>query len=114
MFFQPQSPFAGFNESLLDARLDAGLKLAGDVAKTWQALAVELTDYAKRTVEHQTAVVEKLFSARTLEQAFEIQTSHVKRAYDDYVQQMTRINGIVADMTKHAMKPVEATLAARK
>jgi hypothetical protein len=93
--------------------LDSAMTLASDVTKGWQAIAVELTDYSKRTLEQNTAVFEKLFAARSLEQALDIQATHAKRSYDDYVQQMSRLNGIMADLTKTALKPVEKTFAVK-
>ena len=45
-----------------------------------------------------------------VEQAVEIQTSYAKRAYDDYMQQMSKIGGLYASMAKEAYKPVEKIL----
>lgn len=87
--------------------IDAALTFASDISKSWQAIAVEMTDYSKRTLEQNTAVVEKLMGVKSLDQAFEIQASHAKRIYDDYMQQVSRLNGIFADLTKQALKPVE-------
>jgi hypothetical protein len=39
-------------------------------------------------------------SSKSVEQAVEIQTSYAKRAYDDYMQQMTKIGGMYASMAK--------------
>jgi hypothetical protein len=45
-----------------------------------------------------------------VEQAVEIQTGFAKRAYDDYMQQMSKIGGMYASMAKEAYKPVEKLL----
>jgi hypothetical protein len=87
--------------------VDTALKLFGDWNKSWQAIAAEMTDYSKRAFEESTATFEKLASAKSLEQAFEIQSSYAKRAYDDYMHQMTKIGGMYTSLAKDAYKPVE-------
>ena len=49
-------------------------------------------------------------SSKSVEQAVEIQTGFAKRAYDDYMQQMSKIGGMYAAMAKEAYKPVEKML----
>ncbi|MCC7253765.1 phasin family protein [Hyphomicrobium sp.] len=87
--------------------VDTALKLFGDWNKGWQAIAAEMTDYSKRAFEDGTATFEKLAAAKSLEQAFEIQSSFAKRAYEDYMQQLTKIGGMYTNLAKDAYKPVE-------
>lgn len=87
--------------------VDTAMKVFGDWNKGWQAIAAEMSDYSKRTFEDGTATFEKLLSAKSLEQAFEIQSGFAKRAYDDYVQQLTKIGGMYSSLAKEAYKPVE-------
>lgn len=87
--------------------VDTALKLFGDWNKGWQAIAAEFTDYSKRAFDDGTATFEKLAAAKSLEQAFEIQSSFAKKAYEDYVQQMTKIGGMYTSLAKDAYKPVE-------
>lgn len=87
--------------------VDTALKLFGDWNKGWQAIAAELQDYSKRAFEDGTATFEKLAAAKSLEQAYEIQSSFAKRAYDDYVHQLTKIGGMYTNLAKDAYKPVE-------
>ena len=90
--------------------MDAAMKAFGEWNKGWQAIAAEMTDYTKRSFEESTATMEKLMSSKSVEQAVEIQTSFAKRAYDDYMQQMSKIGGLYASMAKEAYKPVEKIL----
>lgn len=87
--------------------VDTVLKLFGDWNKGWQAIAAEMTDYSKRAFEDGTSTFEKLASAKSLEQAYEIQASFAKRAYDDYMHQMTKIGSMYTNLAKDAYKPVE-------
>jgi hypothetical protein len=87
--------------------VDSAMKAMGDWNKGWQAIAAEMSDYSKRTFEDGTATFEKLLGAKSLEQAFEIQSGFAKRAYDDYVQQLTKIGSMYTSLAKDAYKPVE-------
>ncbi len=86
--------------------VDTAMKFMGDWNKGLQAIAAEMTDYSKRAFEDSTAVFEKLASAKSLEQAIEIQTSYAKRAYDDYMAQMTKIGTMYSNLAKDTYKPI--------
>lgn len=96
------------------AGMDTALKAWGEWAKGWQAVTAEMTDYTKRSFEDGTKTFEKLATARTIEQVMEIQTSYAKRAYDDYMQQMTRIGSMYADLAKGSTKPFEQMVQVRR
>ena len=66
------------------------MKMFGEWNKGWQAIAAEITDYMKRSFEDSTQTMEKLMSAKSIEQALEIQTSYAKRAYEEYMHQIRR------------------------
>jgi hypothetical protein len=86
------------------------MKMFGEWNKGWQAIAAEMTDYTKRSFEDGTATFEKLVSAKSVEQAVEIQTNYAKRAYDEYMHQLTKIGGMYAELAKEAYRPVERAL----
>lgn len=97
-------------QKLGQTNVDAAMKMFGDWSKGWQAIAAEMGDYSKRAFEDGTSTFEKLLAAKSLEQAFEIQTTYAKRAYDEYMQQMTKIGGMYTNLAKDAYKPVEKAL----
>jgi len=90
--------------------VDAAMKLFGEWNKGWQTIASEMTDYTKRSFEEGTAAFEKLLSARSMEQAMEIQTGYARRAYDGYLHQLSKLGGLYAEWAKEAYKPVEKAL----
>jgi len=49
-------------------------------------------------------------TAKSFEQAVEIQTGYAKRAYDDYMHQVSKLGGLYAELAKEAYKPVEKVL----
>ena len=87
--------------------VETTMRMFGDWNKNWQAIAAEMNDYSKRAFEDSTATLEKLMSVKTLEQAFEIQSSYAKRSYDEYMHQMTKLGGMYSSLAKEAYKPVE-------
>ena len=90
--------------------VDSAMKMFGEWSKGWQAIAVDMTDYTKRSFEEGTATFEKLLSAKSMEQAVEIQSGYARRAYDGYLHQLSKIGGLYAEWAKEAYKPVEKAL----
>ena len=88
--------------------MDVAMKSFGTVSKSFQAIAVEVADYSKKSFEEGTAATEKLFGAKSLEKALEIQTEYAKNAYEGFVAGATRIGELCADMTKETYKPFES------
>lgn len=90
---------------------DAAVQSFGEVNKGVQAIAGEVTDYTKKAIEDGTAAFEKLLGVKSVEQAVEIQTSYAKKAYDDYMTQVTKLGEMYVDIAKEAYKPVETAFA---
>jgi hypothetical protein len=101
-------------QKLSQANTDQAMRLVGEWSRGWQTIATEMTDYSKRSFEEGTATFEKLLSAKTVEQAVEIQTNYAKRAYEDYMQQLSKIGSLYSEFAKEAYKPVEKAFAARR
>ena len=81
------------------------------LSKGVQAIAVESVDYSKKAFEDSTAAMEKLFGAKSLEKAIEIQQDYVKSAYEGFVAQATKIGELYVDLAKEAYKPYEGYLS---
>ncbi|MET0653803.1 MAG: phasin family protein [Hyphomicrobiaceae bacterium] len=97
-------------QKMSQTNMDTVMKAFGEWNKGWQAIAAEMTDFTKKSFEEGTATFEKLASAKSVEQAIEIQTGYAKRAYDGYMHQMSKIGGMYAELAKEAYKPVEKAL----
>ena len=89
----------------------AAVTSAGEVNKSLQAIASEVTDYAKKAFEHGSATLEKLVGAKTAEQALQIQTEYARTAYENYVAEVSKIGEMCIDLAKDVYKPVEVALA---
>lgn len=91
--------------------LELATKSFGTVSKGVQAIAVEVADYSKKSFEEGTATAEKLFGAKTLDKAVEIQSAYFKSAYESFVAQATKMGELYADLAKETYKPYESVLA---
>ena len=97
-------------QKLGQANMETSMKLFGELNKGWQAIAAEMTDYTKRSFEEGSATLDKVMSSKSVEQATEIQSEFAKRAYEDYMAQLSKISGMYADLAKEAYKPVERAM----
>ena len=61
---------------------DTGLKSFASLSKGAQAIATEAGEYTKKSFEAGSAAVEKLFSAKSLDKAIEIQSDYAKQSYE--------------------------------
>ena len=91
--------------------VDAALMSFGVASKGLQTIAVESSDFTKKSFEQGTAVVEKLVAVKTIDKAFEIQADYAKSAYEGLVAQATKMGELYTAMAKDAFKPFEAVIA---
>lgn len=91
--------------------MDSGLKSFASASRNLQTLATEAGEYSKKSFETGTATLEKLFAAKSLDKAVEIQADYVKQAYEGFVSQATKMGDIYAEMAKDAYKPFEKAVA---
>jgi phasin family protein len=111
-----QTMFQNFDEmqKLTKENTDIAMKNFNTVSKGVQAIAVEVADYSKKSFEEGTAALEKLFGAKTLDKAIEVQSDYFKTAYEGFVAEATKIGELYADLAKEAYKPIETAMAKAK
>ena len=90
---------------------DAAVRSFGEVNKGFQAITAKVTDYYKKAFEDSTRAFEQLIGAKSVEQAFEIQTQYAKKAYDTYMAEMSKLGEMYVGLTRNAYKPVEEVVA---
>ena len=90
---------------------DAAVRSFGEVNKGFQAITAKVTDYYKKAFEDGTRAFEQLIGAKSVEQAFEIQTQYAKKAYDTYMAEMSKLGEMYVGLTRNAYKPVEEVVA---
>jgi phasin family protein len=92
-------------------QLEAASMAAASLAKGWQTIAAETTDYSKKSVEMNSAYLEKLLGAKSLDDAIQTQSEYAKSAYEGFVAQATKIGELYTNLAKEAFKPVERAIA---
>lgn len=92
-------------------QLEATAASASSVTKSLQAIAAEAGDYSKKSLEQNTAFVEKLLTVRKLDEAVALQQDFAKSAYEGFVSQMTKMGELYTGLAKEAFKPVETAMA---
>jgi hypothetical protein len=88
--------------------MDASMKSFGAVSKSFQAIAVETADYAKKAFEEGTAVGEKLAAAKSFDKVMEVQADYLKSAYDGFVAQSTKVGQLYVELAQEFYKPLES------
>jgi phasin family protein len=83
----------------------------GALSKSAQAIAVEVVDYSKKSVEGSTAAWEKLMGAKSLEKAMEVQSEYLKSSYEGFVAEASKLGELYVDLAKEAYKPFEGAIA---
>ena len=93
-------------------QIDTVNAVATTVTKGLQEIAAESTDYSKKAFASNTAAIEKLLGAKSVETAIQIQTEFAKSAYEGFVAQASKINELYVKLATEAFKPVETAIAA--
>jgi hypothetical protein len=87
--------------------MDATMKSFGALTKSTQSIAVEMADYSKKSFEDGGKAIEKLLSAKTVEQAVQIQTDFAKTAYESFIAGATKMGELYAELAKETFKSYE-------
>ncbi len=90
---------------------DAALRSFGEVNKGFQAIAVEMTDFSRNTFDDVIRSWKQLLGAKSVDQAFEIQAQYAKKAYDNYVAEVSKLGEMYVGLAQSAYKPVEQAVA---
>jgi hypothetical protein len=89
---------------------DAAVRAYSEANKGFQAIAAEVTDYSKTAFEDATRAFQQLVSAKSAEQAFEIQSQYAKKSYDAYIAQVSKLGEMWVDLARETYKPVERAI----
>jgi len=90
---------------------DVSVRSYGEVNKGFQAIATRVTDYSKKAFEDATRTFEQLIGAKSLEQAFEIQSQYAKKASDTYMPEVSKLGEMYVGLARNAYKPIEQVVA---
>jgi hypothetical protein len=89
-------------------QLETASSVAASLAKGLQTIAAETADFSKGSIKANSAYVEKLLAAKSLEELIQIQSEYAKCNYDRLTAQATKIGELYTNLAKDVFKPAEA------
>jgi hypothetical protein len=98
-------------QKLAKDNVDLAIKNLGATTKSVQAIATETADFSKKAFEQSSAVAEQLAGVKTLDKAFEIQSTYVKSAYEGFVAYVSKVGELYTSLAKETVKPYETLIA---
>ncbi|MDN5928002.1 MAG: phasin family protein [Hyphomicrobiales bacterium] len=87
--------------------IDTGLKSFASLSKSIQAIAVDATEYTKKSYEDGSTAFQKFAAAKSPEAAFEVQAGYAKSTYEGFVAEATKMIDLYAELARDAYKPFE-------
>ncbi|HEY5239136.1 MAG TPA: TIGR01841 family phasin [Rhizomicrobium sp.] len=92
--------------------VEAYVKSANAAGKGAETLHSEIYSYSKQSIEDSIAAAKAVLAAKSVHEAFELQTDFAKTAFDTYVGQMTKIGEIFTSATKQTFEPLQGRVQA--
>ncbi len=86
---------------------DTMLRTYGEAQRGFQEIGAHFTAYSKQALADASANFEKLAGSKSLEHAVEIQSQYAKKAYENWVTEVTKIGEMSTSVARDAYKPVE-------
>jgi hypothetical protein len=100
--------FAGFGKEGFEAYMQS----ATTFAKAFERINSEVMSYSKQQMEDGVAAFKAVAGAKSVHEAWEVQSDFAKSALDAYIAQATKINDLVMDAAKQAAEPLTAQFQA--
>lgn len=92
--------------------VEAYVKSANAAGKGAETLHNELYTYSKQSVEESIAAAKALMSAKSVHEAFELQSDFAKTAFEAYVSEVTKLSELFVSTTKEAFEPLQGRVQA--
>ena len=99
-------------QNFVKERFEAWVASATAMTKGYQAVAQEVAEFSRKSLELSTQTFEKAVTARSIERVVEVQQGYAKEAYEAAVAQANKLGELYAAAAKDAYKPFEASFAA--
>jgi phasin family protein len=97
-------------QKLSKSQMDQFSASAAAVARGFQALATETTEFSKRSLESTSSLMERLLGVKSVDSAIQLQSEFAKAQFEGFVAQATKVGEIYKDMAKEAFKPLESAV----
>jgi phasin family protein len=87
--------------------VEAYVKSANVAGKGVETLHNEIFGYSKQSIEGSIAATKALMGAKSVHEAFELQTGYAKTAFDAYIGEITKISELFVATSKEAFEPIQ-------
>ena len=94
------------------SNLEAVVASVTAATKGAETLGAETLAYSKKSLEDHVAAAKSLTSARSVQEAVELQTAWAKSSMESYMAQMNKASEIVAASVKESLTPLNARVTA--
>lgn len=91
--------------------VEACVQAATVFAKTLERVNGEVVSFSKQQMEDGVAAFKAVSGAKTVHEAWEVQSDFAKSALDSYVAQATKLNDLWMDAAKQSFEPFSARFA---
>ena len=98
----------GFSKDTVEAYVKAA-NVAGKGAET---INNEIYAYSKQSIEDSISATKALMASKSAHEAFELQTSFAKAAFEGYVSQLTKLSGLLTATSKETFAPIQGRVQA--
>ena len=92
--------------------LEALADSASAAAEGAQTLGAQAAAYGKKAMEDHLAIAKKLATAKSVQEAFDIQTGYAKFAVETYMAELSRWSDSFTASVQRSMKPLNERVAA--
>lgn len=92
--------------------VEAAMKAATTYTKAVEQMNSDAMEFSKRQIEDGIAAWKAVLGAKTVQEAWEVQSDYTKTAMDAYVAQFTKFNEMFMSTAKTAAEPVNARIHA--
>ena len=100
--------FSGFGKENVEAYMQATTAMT----KAFERINGEVVAFSKQQVEDGVAAFKAVSGAKSLHEAWEVQSDFAKSALDAYVAHATKVNDLFMDAAKQASEPLNARFSA--
>ena len=91
-------------------QFDAMTTSSSSLAKSWQTIAAESSEYSKKSLENGSAYFEKLRASKSFENILQIQSEYAKSFYDGIFDYVKKTGEIYSNLAKATCKPIETAI----
>ena len=92
-------------------QIDAATNTMTSIAKGFQTIAAEATEYSRKSMESGKAHVEHLLSANSFEGVVQLQADFARKAYADFVPQTSKMGQLYSSLGRQALRPPAGSVA---